>query len=120
MRKSTAVTLILSGSLLAGCDRQNALSSAGNPGGNAGLSVTNNTYDPARGYYHAPYRAWYPHPHNYYDPASGYYYNGHWSSVPDTSKTTPSTPAMAASGRSSGSSFLSRFGFGSHGSSIHS
>jgi hypothetical protein len=54
---------------------------------------TNNHYIPGVGYYHAPFRAWYPQPYNSYDPTQRmYYYAGQWSPTPCQSITNLSSP----------------------------
>jgi len=89
MRKSKAVTLILSCSLLAGCDPDaNQFAAADN------TAYTNNTYQSGYGYWHAPYRQWYPYPFNYYSPSYGYYHGGSWSAAPEESKITVSSPGV--------------------------
>lgn len=44
----------------------------------AGTSYPNNHYLPGVGYYHAPYRMWYPYPFNYYDAVHGWFRGGAW------------------------------------------
>jgi uncharacterized protein YgiB involved in biofilm formation len=116
MKKSVAVTLVLSGSLLAGCGRRApVLAESPDPS----VVVTNNTYVPGRGYYHASYGQWYPYPYNHYIPSMGYYYGGTWSRTPDSSPAIASRPVSVPRGETttSHSSFLSRGGFGGHSSS---
>src|ERR1700733_507315 len=103
MKKSMMVTLVISGALLAGCDdNQNAW------GDNQDQVVTNNTYVPGQGYWHAPYSGWYPYPYNSYHPGRGYYHGGFYSAAPHVSSVTSSH----LSGSSSHSSSVSRGGFG--------
>src|SRR5215213_8761039 len=71
MKKSSAVVLVLSGALLTGCDGNNS-----SGGWGSSQTYTNNHYVSGRGYYHAPYFAWYPFPYNYYDPGRRSYYHG--------------------------------------------
>jgi hypothetical protein len=59
----------------------------------------NNEYIPGVGYYHAPYRAWYPYPYNHHDPARGYFAGGLWQALPwaiALSQSRPSEAAVAA------------------------
>jgi hypothetical protein len=112
MKRSTCITLVLSGtlssSLLNGCD-------AGSPSLEAedGPVLTNNTYQTGRGYWHAPYHAWYPHPYNDYQPGLGYYHGGSYSPSPELSSIQASRP-ISGVGSASASRFstVSRGGFG--------
>jgi hypothetical protein len=116
MKKSTTVTLIMSGALLAGCDRY-----GGNGSNGDNLSLTNNTFVPGQGYWHAPYHDWYPYPYNYYRSGFGYYHGGTYSDAPEESPVTSSS-GFRGSGFSSGGgsssadpgghSSVSRGGFG--------
>lgn len=56
-------------------------------------TYTNNHYVPGAGYYHAPFRMWFPLRYNEYQPGNGYYYNGGWHPRPDQSPVTSSKPA---------------------------
>lgn len=120
MKRSAIVTLAISGAIIisstTGCDR-----------GYDGQQIaedydttqpmTNNTYHASHGYWHAPYREWYPYPYNYYEPGRGYFYGGSWSASPHVSSVTTSVPR--ASGRAVGtSSHIVRGGFGGHSSSV--
>jgi len=125
MKRSTAVTLVISGALLAGCDDHcnfGGCSSRAGTGTNA--SISNNTYLPGHGYWHAPYHDWYPYPYNYYRPGFGYYYGGGYYDRPEASSITASSPPLSSFSGSSGwtsgggtsdgghSSSVSRGGFG--------
>ena len=58
---------------------------------------TNNYFIPGVGYYHAPFRAWYPYPYNYFDPRSGnYFYGGQWGLRPLENITNISAPLLDA------------------------
>ncbi len=58
---------------------------------------TNNYYLPGVGYYHAPFRAWYPLPYNHFEAASQrYFYGGQWGATPHQSFTNISAPTAAA------------------------
>ena len=97
MKRSRRVQLALLGSLSAG-----ALSSCGPPAGgpgaiSTGAVLTNNAYVPGAGYYHAPYRAWFPHPYNHFDPQTQrYYFGGQWAAAPEQNITNISAPTAAA------------------------
>ena len=127
MKKSSVVVLVISGALLTGCDSSDHASDNFSSGADS-ETYTNNHHVAGRGYYHAPYHAWYPFPYNYYDPARGYYYGGSYKSVPLVSAITASRPAMRSSASSSfgssstrssspSSSSISRGGFGSSSAS---
>jgi hypothetical protein len=122
MKKSTAVTLVISGALMAGCNDQYG----GNGDWSSGYeqsgtnAITNNTYAPGYGYWHAPYRGWYPYPYNFYRPGFGYFHGGNYSDEPEASPITRSFPRFTSGGGAahggswfSGShSGISRGGFG--------
>jgi hypothetical protein len=133
MKKSTAVTLAISGSLLAGCnDRTYPANGQGYPSVPVlatnwdGTILTNNTYRPGQGYYHSHYGTWYPYPYNFYRPGLGYYHGGNWSSTRNddrtgtaSSQSGSSLGSRSSSGSASHSSHssVSRGGFGSSGHS---
>lgn len=88
---------------------------------------TNNYYLPGVGYYHAPFRAWFPLAYNHFDPQSQrYFYGGQWGATPHQSFTNISPPTSAAVQLAQAQrTDVSRGGFGgtsrSHGSHwIHS
>jgi uncharacterized protein YgiB involved in biofilm formation len=91
VKRSTAVALVLSGALVGGCGRREE------PAPEAALRspqvVTNDTYVEGRGYYHAPFHAWYPFPYNFYSPGLGYYRGGAYHAQPDLTNPKPTTPA---------------------------
>lgn len=65
----------------------------------ADQTYPNNYHLPGAGYYHAPYRAWFPHPYNYHDPARGYFAGGLWNLAPlalALNRSQPSPDAVAA------------------------
>lgn len=97
MKRSQHIRLLLLGAVtgasLAGCGRS--------PGRdpelvNAQNTYTNNQFVTGAGYYHAPYRAWFPHPHNYHVPEAGYFHGGRWSPTPDNDLTQFSRPTPEA------------------------
>lgn len=101
MKKSSAVVLVISGAMLAGCDSSNSTWRRNSQ------TYTNNHYVAGRGYYHAPYHAWFPLPYNYYDLSrQGYYHGGSYSSAPHVSTITASRPNAT-----SASSAVRRGGF---------
>jgi hypothetical protein len=113
MKRSSMVALVISGALLTGCDSSNESSWEDSQ------TYTNNHYVAGRGYYHAPYHAWYPFPYNYYDPARRtYYHGGSYSTAPHVSNVTSSRPIVRSSRSSSRSSSVVRGGFSSSRSSV--
>jgi len=112
MKRSKRLTLVIFGALLTGCDEPSDPSNSRGQYGR-GQSLTNNTYVPGHGYYHAPYHSWYPYPYNSYHPGLGYYHGGDFSPSPHTSPVTASRPI----GSSARASFISRGGFGAFGHS---
>ena len=54
---------------------------------------TNDDHVPGAGYYHAPFRAFYPMPYNFYEPTNRqYFFGGRWSTAPHQSITNLSAP----------------------------
>ena len=105
MKKSSMIVLVISGALLAGCD------SSDESTWEESQTYTNNHHT-SRGYYHAPYHAWYPFPYNYYDPARrGYYHGGNYTAEPHVSSITASRPTVHKTTTSS--SYVRRSGFSS-------
>ena len=88
------VTLVLSGALAGGCDDSSTAEDWSTQGGTT-TAVTNNTYWAGHGYYHAPYRRWYPYPYNYYRPGLGYYHGGIFTPEPEVSHIAVSRPLGA-------------------------
>ncbi len=91
-----------------------------------GNAFTNDHYLSYAGYYHAPYRAWFPHRYNHFDPQQQkYFHGGLWTEQPHQSITNISTPlpqavnaAIAAQPKpppstSTSSTTTTRSGFGS-------
>ena len=125
MKRSKRIRLLLLGGLssaaLTGCDQKPALSTQN--------YYTNNFYVPGAGYYHAPFRQWYPLPYNHFDTQQKlYFYGGQWGRQPCASITNISSPApeavnLAVNARTD----ISRGGFGGYshshfwgGSGFHS
>ncbi len=123
MKRSQHIRLVLVGSLstaaLAAGDAQTPAASGG-AYALQGNAFTNDHYLSYAGYYHAPYRAWFPFRYNYYDPKQQkYFHGGLWTAHPHQSFTNISTPlpqavasALAAQPRSPASSTTHRSGFG--------
>ncbi len=93
MKRSKSIRLILLGGLsslaLTGCQQKPAITSQN--------YYTNNFYIPGAGYYHAPFRQWFPLPYNHFDPQKQlYYYGGQWGGQPFTSITNISSPSPEA------------------------
>lgn len=110
MKRSQSIRLVLLGGLtagaLTGCQQKPAIS--------ADNFYTNNFYVPGPGYYHAPFRDWYPLPYNYFDPVTKrYFYGGNWGDKPFESITNISTPsANAVQTAQINRTDISRGGFG--------
>jgi hypothetical protein len=75
----------------------------------------NDSYIAGAGYYHAPFRAWYPMPYNSYDAGRKmYYYGGRWAPAPYESVVNLSSPtAEAVRQEEATRSNVTRGGFGS-------
>lgn len=121
MKRSRSIRLVLIGGLSAG-----TLTSC-NPGDGRQSPVsaenvyTNNHYLPGVGYYHAPFRAWYPLPYNHFDAATGrYFFGGQWDKQPWVSITNLSTPtAQIAQQAQAQRTDIPRGGFGSSSRTHH-
>jgi hypothetical protein len=61
-----------------------------------GRSYSNNHYVPGVGYYHAPFRSWFPQRYNEHDPSRGYFAGGNWNAAQHTSGIIDSQPNSAA------------------------
>jgi hypothetical protein len=93
VKRSQSIRLILVGGLsagsLTGCAPKAPVST--------GDVYTNNFHVSWAGYYHAPFRGWYPKPYNYQDPQTGmFYYGGQWGLLPHESITNISAPLPEA------------------------
>jgi hypothetical protein len=124
VKRSKCIRLFLLGGLssaaLTGCHEKPAISTQN--------YYTNNFYVPGAGYYHAPFRTWYPLPYNHFDTTKQlYFYGGAWNAQPCDSFTNISAPlpqsvTLAESSRTD----IQRGGFGgsyggySSGSGYHS
>jgi hypothetical protein len=121
VKRSRSIKLVLVGSLAAG-----ALSGCG-PGGVHDAPITtdrvytNNFYVPGAGYYHAPFRTFFPFPYNHFDSGTGrFFYGGVWSPVPCQNITNISSPtASAAASAEAQRTDIPRGGFGSTSRNTH-
>lgn len=116
MKRSQHIRLILIGvstGALAGCGQNPAITSDN--------AYTNNYYVPGVGYYHAPFRAWYPLPYNDFNPGTArYYFGGEWGAWPFQSITNISSPTYdAATLAEQTRTDISRGGFGSYHSGYY-
>ena len=115
MKRSAQVVLVISGALLNGCSEP---AEEWHTGSNLDSSqvLTNNTYVPGYGYYHAPYHSFYPHPYNLFIPGRGYYHGGSYSQEPQRSGISASAPSGNAARGSSRGGFVrsSSVHFGTH------
>ena len=118
MKRSNSITLVLLGAAtsaaLVGCNSGNEESRAFLSSDN---TYTNNHYVHGAGYYHAPYRAWYPYPYNSYAQGRGYYHGGQWTTDPgvasiDASRPAPEAVKTAQSQHDAARSGARRSGFG--------
>jgi len=94
VKRSRSIRLILLGGLsagaLSGCSPQPSSISSDN-------YYTNNFHVPGVGYYHAPFRNWYPLPYNHYDrQTQRYFYGGQWGATPCETITNISQPLPQA------------------------
>lgn len=112
MKRSKSIRLLLLGGLstaaLSGCDQKPSISTEN--------VYTNNFYVPGTGYYHAPFRNWYPLPYNHFDPQKQlYFYGGQWGAQPFESITNISAPTPeAVSAAQAVRTDISRGGFGGY------
>jgi hypothetical protein len=114
VKRSKRIRLVLIGGLsagaLAGCD-----SDVRHAPVTQDSVYTNNYYLPGVGYYHAPFRAWYPLPYNHFDERSQrFFYGGQWAAAPHQSITNISGPTSAAAQQAQAQrTDVERGGFGS-------
>ena len=100
MKRSKSIRLVLLGTLATGafhaCEPTSG-PTVGLPGVSTGNIYTNDHYVAGAGYYHAPFRAWYPIPYNTYDASRKmYYYGGQWQPAPHQSIVNLSSPTEEA------------------------
>jgi hypothetical protein len=123
MKRSSRIRLVLIGGLSAGA-LTGCSDNPSNPALSQGSVYTNNYFVPGAGYYHAPFRAWYPVPYNHFDPETRrYYFGGEWADAPHLSITNISSPTeQSAQTAQSQRTDITRGGFGStsHFLGVHS
>jgi hypothetical protein len=97
MKRSKSIRLILLGSLSVGAVTSCGPEDIRKAAITENSVYTNNYYVPGVGYYHAPFRAWYPLPYNHFDAQSGrYFFGGEWANTPHASITNISSPKSEA------------------------
>jgi hypothetical protein len=124
MKRSSQVVLAISGAItftLVGCSESYTQPRTVLQAEN---TYTNNQYVSGAGYYHAPYRGWYPYTYDHYDSSRGYYRGGQWYTYPDTMPIQTSKPTAEAVGHAQSAHDSSvgtrRGGFGHSSRSISS
>lgn len=124
MKRSRSIRLVLIGGFsagaLTGCGPEQAQSQSITTQN----VYTNNYYVQGVGYYHAPFRAFYPMPYNHFEPQmQRYFFGGQWAAEPHQSITniSPPTPEVAARAQAARTD-VPRSGFGrtSHSHTIWS
>jgi hypothetical protein len=128
VKRSRSIKLVFAGGLSAGALAGCAPSAGGPPQVSTANAYTNDHFIPGAGYYHAPYRAWYPTRYNQYDArARLYYHGGRWDQLPQASIVNISQPTLEAVSRAEAvrtdvERYVSRGGWGgtSHGRSTWS
>jgi len=116
MKRSPKLSLLLLGGLcgggLTGCLRNKELASY-----QSEQVFANDFQVQGLGYYHAPYRGWYPYRYNYQDPNTKlYYHGGLWTRTPNESPINLSSPTPQALSAYDHATQVVRRGFGSTGS----
>jgi len=113
--------ILLGGGLAAGANSActPSLSATAEPRVSTESYYPNDHHIPGAGYYHAPFRAFFPYRYNHYDPATRrYFYGGQWGAEPFQSPINISTPTQqAANAAEAARATAIRGGFGSTGSS---
>lgn len=121
MKRSRTVRRLLLGSLTAGAlATSEAAAQVAIPRVTADSYFTNDAHLPGVGYYHAPFRAFYPYPYNHYDAQRRqYFYGGEWGAAPHRSIVNISAPTSPAAQRAeSMRTDIRRSGFGSTANSF--
>jgi len=116
VKRSHKVALVLLGGASAGAFSGCSESALGRPVRISSQSVyVNDHYVPGAGYYHAPFRRFYPYPYNSYDPRLRMYYSGgQWGPAPFQSVVNISSPTEDAARLAEASrTDIVRGGFGS-------
>lgn len=130
MKRSAQIRLLLLGGLAAGAlpgcaPRGGDREARDEPRITAESFYTNDHYIEGVGYYHAPFRAFFPYRFNNYDAGRRqYFYGGQWGERPFESVVNISSPTPEAAARAEAArpAAVTRGGFGSTGRShfIHS
>jgi hypothetical protein len=113
VKRSRSVKRVLLGGLSAGA--LTACAAAQAPRVTTESYFTNDDHVPGAGYYHAPFRGFFPLPYNHYDAnRKMYFYGGQWGPAPyrsivNISAPTPDAARVAESVRTD----IRRSGFGS-------
>jgi hypothetical protein len=123
VKRSQTVRRVLLGGLSAGALTSAAVAQA--PHVTPESYYTNDDHIPGAGYYHAPFRAFFPHPYNTFDAnRKMYFYGGQWGPTPYLSIVNISspTPEAAKAAEAVRTDYVRRSGFGSTSRShfIHS
>jgi hypothetical protein len=115
IKRSRRIRLILINGLSAGALA--ACSPTGHVPVSADNVYTNNYFVPGAGYYHAPFRCFYPLPFNHFDDRTKrYFYGGNWAAAPCESITNISSPSPASAASAEAMrTDISRGGFGCNG-----
>ena len=119
VKRSRSVQRLLLGGLTAGALATTAAAASAIPRVTTESYYTNDAHIPGVGYYHAPFRAFYPQPYNHYDAQRKmYFYGGTWGAAPHRSIVNISAPTPEAAQRAEAArTDIRRSGFGSTGSS---
>ena len=116
MKRSTRISLVLLGGVATGALTACAPADGSSTRISSESVYTNDTYIPGVGYYHAPFRAFYPRRYNDYDATMRlYYFGGRWAAAPDRSVINISapTPEAARAAEAARDAQIDRGGFGS-------
>jgi hypothetical protein len=118
VKRSRQISLVLLGgissALMTSCAPRDE---TGEPRVTVNSYYANNHFIRGAGYYHAPFRAFFPQPYNSYDRArKQFYYGGTWGATPYDSAINVSAPTLAAAEAAQmGRTQILREGFGSTG-----
>lgn len=114
MKRSSKIRLVLLGGVSLGTLVAAPCVSAAEPPVSTDSVYANDYFVPGVGYYHAPFRAFYPQPYNYYDPVRQLFFaGGQWLPAPHRSIVNLSTPtADAARAAEAMRTDIPRGGFG--------
>jgi hypothetical protein len=117
VKRSRQVTLVLLGGVATGLLTACSPYESNEPRVTTESYYANNHFIKGAGYYHAPFRAFYPLPYNSFDGVRGAYYaGGNWNITPYNSVINVSAPTAAASAAAqAGREVIARQGFGGTG-----